>query len=218
MFAGRDGRPLTSRNVELRIKHYAKAAGITRSITPHTLRHSIAVHYLQGGAPVNFVQSLLGHSSLATTGRYLQLADQMAKQFALQTRTALDGEPRARVERKAREGKKAYEPDEALRRDLFVSCVLEWLAGDQSISAFSAKTANGQGVSAHSGFYRPITAAQSIPICGGAGTGLGPFGWKIVMSPTPVKMTSAPTKVDAVKRSPATAQPRNTATTGLIKA
>ena len=88
LFPGADGKALTARNIELRIKSYAKAAGIERCVTPHTLRHSIAVHLLQGGAPVNFVQGLLGHASLATTGRYLQLTDQMAKQIAMRTETA----------------------------------------------------------------------------------------------------------------------------------
>jgi integrase/recombinase XerD len=60
LFPGHNHRPLTVRAVEQRIKQHAKAASLTRPVTPHTLRHSIAVHYLQGGAPVNFVQGLLG--------------------------------------------------------------------------------------------------------------------------------------------------------------
>jgi len=71
LFPGRRDKPMTPRAVEQRIKRYARSAKIARPVTPHTLRHSIAVHYLQGGAPVNFVQGLLGHASLATTGRYL---------------------------------------------------------------------------------------------------------------------------------------------------
>lgn len=82
LFPRRNGKPLTPRLVEGRIKRYAKAAGITRRVTPHALRHSIAVHYLQGGAPVNFVQGLLGHASLATTGKYLQLTDQVTTPLA----------------------------------------------------------------------------------------------------------------------------------------
>ena len=67
-----------------------KAAGLPDRVTPHTLRHSIAVHYLINGAPITFVQRLLGHESLATTGIYTQLADGMIKEIALNTRTALD--------------------------------------------------------------------------------------------------------------------------------
>jgi len=59
-------------------------------VTPHTLRHSIAVHYLINGAPITFVQTLLGHASLATTGIYTRLADDITKQIALNTPTALD--------------------------------------------------------------------------------------------------------------------------------
>src|SRR5574341_332643 len=90
VFPGRNEGALSARSVQQRIKRYAKAARISRPVTPHTLRHSVAVHYLQGGAPVNFVQGLLGHASLATTGKYLLLTDQMAKDIALRTQTALD--------------------------------------------------------------------------------------------------------------------------------
>jgi site-specific recombinase XerD len=108
LFPGKPGRPerpessqgpggprreadhLTDRNVRYRLLGYARSAGIKRRVTPHTLRHSIAVHYLQGGAPVSFVQGLLGHASLATTGEYLRLTDQMAKEITLKTETALE--------------------------------------------------------------------------------------------------------------------------------
>jgi site-specific recombinase XerC len=122
LFPGRNGKPLTPRLVELRIKRYAKAAGITRRVTPHALRHSIAVHYLQGGAPVNFVQGLLGHASLATTGKYLQLTDQMEKEIALKTETAID---RAR---RAREPRVAYRLKQKDAWEVYVAVVMEWLA------------------------------------------------------------------------------------------
>jgi integrase/recombinase XerD len=128
LFPSPEGKPLTARNIELRIKLYAKAAGIERRVTPHTLRHSIAVHYLQGGAPVNFVQGLLGHASLATTGRYLQLTDQMAKQIAMQTKTALDQEPGPDKELKGRDGRWVYTASTDPGWDLSVDLVMEWLA------------------------------------------------------------------------------------------
>ena len=91
LFPGRKGdKPITSRNMEERFKRYARAAGLPDRTTPHTLRHSIAVHYLINGAPISFVQRLLGHASLATTGIYTQLADGMTKEIALNTPTALD--------------------------------------------------------------------------------------------------------------------------------
>jgi integrase/recombinase XerD len=124
LFPGRNHKPMTARAVELRIKRYAKAAGIARLVTPHTLRHSIAVHYLQGGAPVNFVQGLLGHASLATTDKYLQLTDQMTKEIALKTETALD-----RVEG-TRESRAQYRFDTEAGWDMYVAVIMEWLAAD----------------------------------------------------------------------------------------
>jgi len=85
-----EDKPVTSRNMEERFKRYVSAAGLPERTTPHTLRHSIAVHYLINGAPISFVQRLLGHASLATTGIYTQLADGVTKEIALNTPTALD--------------------------------------------------------------------------------------------------------------------------------
>lgn len=90
-FPGRNGvSPITVRNMEMRFKAYVRKAGLPDHVTPHTLRHSIAVHYLVNGAPITFVQRLLGHESLATTGIYTKLADGMTKEIALNTPLALD--------------------------------------------------------------------------------------------------------------------------------
>ena len=90
LFPGRDGRMMTQANVQQRIRAWARKAGIKARVTPHVLRHSIAVHYLTAGAPITFVQDLLGHASLATTGIYTKLTDPLIKQIALNTPTALD--------------------------------------------------------------------------------------------------------------------------------
>ena len=52
---------------------WAKKAGIKRTVTCHTFRHSVATHFLKGGADIRHIQALLGHASLATTERYTRV-------------------------------------------------------------------------------------------------------------------------------------------------
>src|SRR3989338_402639 len=66
---------LTARSVERLVKRYAAAAGITKKITPHGLRHAFATDLLQGGADLRSVQLLLGHAQITTTQIYTHFTD-----------------------------------------------------------------------------------------------------------------------------------------------
>lgn len=66
---------LTPRSVQRIIKRYATIAGITRTVTPHVIRHSFATDLLQNGADLRSVQALLGHANIATTQVYTHVTD-----------------------------------------------------------------------------------------------------------------------------------------------
>jgi site-specific recombinase XerD len=70
---------LTARTVQRLIKKYALLAGITKKISPHTLRHSFATDLLTNGADIRAVQELLGHASISTTQIYTHLTNRRLK-------------------------------------------------------------------------------------------------------------------------------------------
>lgn len=75
LFVSQQNTRLTPRSIERIIKRYATAAGIMKSVTPHTLRHSFATDLLRNGADLRAVQLLLGHANISTTQVYTHITD-----------------------------------------------------------------------------------------------------------------------------------------------
>ena len=73
VFLNRRGQALTRVMIFLVIKELAKKAGIQKSVSPHTFRHSFATHLVEGGADLRAVQEMLGHESITTTEIYTHL-------------------------------------------------------------------------------------------------------------------------------------------------
>lgn len=73
LFLNRRGGRLTRNRIFQIVKDLAAAAGIRKTISPHTLRHSFATHLLEGGANLRAIQQMLGHESIATTQIYIHL-------------------------------------------------------------------------------------------------------------------------------------------------
>ena len=73
LFLNRRGRHLTRERIFQIVKDLAESAGIRKSISPHTLRHSFATHLLEGGANLRAIQEMLGHESISTTQIYIHL-------------------------------------------------------------------------------------------------------------------------------------------------
>jgi len=75
-----DTEPLTPRTIQRIVKKYARRAGLSPNITPHTLRHTLATDLLQAGADLRSVQEILGHSSIITTQIYTHVTNKRLKE------------------------------------------------------------------------------------------------------------------------------------------
>ena len=75
LFPGRnEDRPINPTTLHAACRSAAKAAGLAKHVTLHTLRHSFATHLLENGADIRVIQALLGHANLSSTARYTQVA------------------------------------------------------------------------------------------------------------------------------------------------
>jgi integrase/recombinase XerD len=80
LFTSRVGKdkPLTTRSVQNIVKKYVRAAGITKAISPHSIRHTVGTNMALNEAPLLVIQQFLGHSDPKTTLRYIRRAEELA--------------------------------------------------------------------------------------------------------------------------------------------
>lgn len=80
IFLNKWGGRLTSRSIDRNFAAYLKASGLSERVTPHTIRHTIATHWLENGMDLKTIQMLLGHTSLATTTIYTHVSPKLKRE------------------------------------------------------------------------------------------------------------------------------------------
>lgn len=93
LFLSSRGNRMNARAVERLIKKYKRIAGISKDISPHSLRHTFATDMLSSGADIRSVQSMLGHSNLSTTQIYTHVTDQHLREVHRRFHAASNEEP-----------------------------------------------------------------------------------------------------------------------------
>lgn len=79
VFLNRHGTRLTTRSIDRHFQKYLMASGLSAKVTPHTIRHTIATHWLENGMDLKTIQLLLGHSALATTTIYTHVSTKLKR-------------------------------------------------------------------------------------------------------------------------------------------
>ncbi len=79
IFLNKWGKRLTPRSIDRNFSLYLKASGLSERVTPHTIRHTIATHWLENGMDLKTIQLLLGHTSLATTTIYTHVSPKLKR-------------------------------------------------------------------------------------------------------------------------------------------
>jgi integrase/recombinase XerC len=81
IFLNRWGKRLTVRSIDRLFASYLRSSGLSEKITPHTIRHTIATHWLEKGMDLKTIQLLLGHTSLATTTIYTHVSSKLKREI-----------------------------------------------------------------------------------------------------------------------------------------
>ena len=85
LFTNEKGARLTDRSLRRLVEKYAKASGVEKEVSPHTMRHSFATYLLNKGMDIRLVQELLGHASISTTQIYTHVSKELLKETYLNT-------------------------------------------------------------------------------------------------------------------------------------